>query len=53
MSVFKIDGELDVQSEMDHQEVIQKLFKILKENGIHFKGETKQVIEEVLQPVNT
>ncbi|MGD6876869.1 hypothetical protein [Bacillus infantis] len=54
MSVFKIDGELNVQhADMDHHELIQKLFKVLKENGIHFKGETKKVTDEIIQPVNT
>lgn len=43
MKRFRIEGELIVDEELTHIEMLDKLFKLLKENGIHFKGVTKQI----------
>lgn len=42
MKVYKIEGELIVEDEMTHEEVVRVLFEVLKRKGIHFRGITKQ-----------
>jgi hypothetical protein len=42
---YTIKGELDVEGDLTHQEMIHKLFAILAAYGFRFEGETKQVKE--------
>jgi hypothetical protein len=41
--VFKIDGELLVNDDLEHEEMLSKLYALLKANDWFFVGETKQV----------
>ncbi len=45
MSVFKIEGELRLDADIDHQELLKKFYSLLKSENIHFAGQTKKVEE--------
>jgi hypothetical protein len=46
VSVFKIEGELRLDTDIDHQELLKKFYSLLKSENIHFAGQTKKVDEK-------
>lgn len=47
MKTFRIEGELIVDTDIEHDELIIKLFAELKKLNIHFCGETKEIEHDI------
>jgi hypothetical protein len=41
--VYEITGKLIVPDDLTHQEMLEELYMMLKENEFHYKGETKEI----------
>lgn len=47
MSVFNINGTIETNIDLTHEEFVKLLFKALKREGLHFRGSSKEVIEVI------
>lgn len=47
MSAFNINGKIEVDVDLSHEEFVKLLFKALKKEGLHFKGSSKEVVEVI------
>ncbi|MCP1159355.1 MULTISPECIES: hypothetical protein [Bacillus] len=49
MSVFDINGQIEVNVDLTHEEFVKLLFKALKKEGLHFKGVSSEQVKVITE----